>query len=269
MKTVPVFTREKASGRGTRFRQRVVQERRGLVVSGRTLFRRALETQFSEMRRRAVEGQSSVPAALQSAQEVPVPSDAMREALERFFVDAAVRFGPIGLEHLKGMARIPTLTKQEDTFRRRAQEYLDQIGAEKVTQISETTRRDLVTLLQQAIEDGEGIDRAARRISNEIPNITQSRATVISRTEIIPASNQAVDIGAREAGIPLDKEWITAIDGREREAHRAADGSIVDMDEPFTVMGERLRFPGDTSLGATAPNVIQCRCAHAPIPKDR
>lgn len=259
---------DKASQRGQRFRQRVVRERRGLQAASQDRFVRALRSQFGELVRRAVDGQSHPTAALQSAREVPVPTDRIDEELERLYVEAGTRFGEIGLSHLKGVARV-TVTKQEDAFRRRAQEYLDEIGAEKVSQISETTREDLVTILQQAVEDGVGIDRAQRRITDAIPQLTSRRATTIARTEIIPASNAAVDAGAREAGIPLDKEWITAIDGRERRAHRNADGQIVDMDKLFTVMAEKLRWPGDTSQGASAENVINCRCAHAPIPKDR
>jgi hypothetical protein len=32
------------------------------------------------------------------------------------------------------------------------------------------------------------------------------------------------------------------------------------MDEPFVVDGEQLMFPGDTSMGATARNIVNCRC---------
>jgi hypothetical protein len=42
--------------------------------------------------------------------------------------------------------------------------------------------------------------------------------------------------------------------------HQAAN-QTVKIDEPFTVSGEQLRFPGDESLGASLGNVINCRCA--------
>jgi len=38
---------------------------------------------------------------------------------------------------------------------------------------------------------------------------------------------------------------MTAIDGRERPAHRGADGQIVDFKERFLVGGEQLFHPGD------------------------
>jgi len=272
MKSVPFAT--KASDRGERFRRRVVRERRGLIRVGERRFRRALQAQYDAFVRRAVEGRAHTPAALEAAQSLPVPTGAVREDLTRFYMEAATRFGEIGLSHLKGVARV-AVTKQEDAFRRRMQEYLERVGAEKVTQISETTRQDLVQLLQEAIEEGLGIDRTSERISDALSTITRRRATIISRTEIIPASNAAVSAGARETGLALDKEWISAQDNRVRRIprddfdHLDADGQIVDMDEPFIVTGEELMFPGDTSRGASAGNVIQCRCAHAPIPKDR
>lgn len=239
------------------------------------MFRRALQRQFSQLRERAVEGRSSTAAALSAAEDLPVPKSAIREEIERFYAEVGVRVGEMALEHVKRI--VPVLvTKQEDEFRRRANEYLDRIGAEKVTQISETTRDDLVRILQSAVNDGIGIDRAANRITETLPQLTQNRATTIARTEIIPASNQAVDAAARAAETSeLEKEWVSAQDARVRTRpqddfdHLAADGQIVDMNEAFTVSGERLRWPGDTSFGASAGNVINCRCAHAPIPKDR
>jgi uncharacterized protein with gpF-like domain len=40
--------------------------------------------------------------------------------------------------------------------------------------------------------------------------------------------------------------------------HVAADGQIVGMNEPFTVSGEKLMFPGDPA--GSAKNTIMCRC---------
>jgi len=56
------------------------------------------------------------------------------------------------------------------------------------------------------------------------------------------------------------KRWITMQDEKVRAAHAAAHGQTVRVDEPFTVGGERLRHPGDTGLGASLGNVINCRC---------
>lgn len=56
------------------------------------------------------------------------------------------------------------------------------------------------------------------------------------------------------------KRWRTILDGRERDAHNEADGLLVSIGEPFEVGGELLMYPLDTSLGATADNIANCRC---------
>lgn len=58
----------------------------------------------------------------------------------------------------------------------------------------------------------------------------------------------------------LEKEWVTMGDERVRSAHVNADSQLQPIDDFFIVMGQQLRFPGDTSFGATAANVINCRC---------
>ena len=57
------------------------------------------------------------------------------------------------------------------------------------------------------------------------------------------------------------KEWAAILDQVTREAHVIADGQTVPMSDPFVVDGELLRRPGDTSLGASSGNVINCRCS--------
>ena len=64
----------------------------------------------------------------------------------------------------------------------------------------------------------------------------------------------------------FDKEWLTAVDGRERDAHRMANGQKRDPLEPFNVGGELLMLPGDPR--GSASNIINCRCVVAEIPKE-
>ena len=61
------------------------------------------------------------------------------------------------------------------------------------------------------------------------------------------------------------KRWISLMDGRERDWHHEAHldyaNNPIPVDKPFTVGSELLLFPGDTSLGASLKNVVNCRCA--------
>ncbi len=59
----------------------------------------------------------------------------------------------------------------------------------------------------------------------------------------------------------LDKEWVSVADNLVRPAHLAADGQKVPLSQPFIVGGQALMIPGDATLGASAGNVINCRCS--------
>lgn len=59
----------------------------------------------------------------------------------------------------------------------------------------------------------------------------------------------------------IDKSWQTIIDGLERAWHHEANAQKVNSNQPFVVKGQFLMFPGDTTLGATADNIIGCRCS--------
>lgn len=54
--------------------------------------------------------------------------------------------------------------------------------------------------------------------------------------------------------------WDATLDELTRPHHYLADGLTVPIDEPFIIDGEMMMFPGDDSLGATAKNLINCRC---------
>jgi len=129
----------------------------------------------------------------------------------------------------------------------------------RIKRVSEVTLQRIRRVLEQGVSDGLGTEEIARRMeqSNAVNRV---RARVIARTEIISASNAGADLGARSTGLDLNKEWLTSIDGREREAHALANGQKVSMDEDFIVGGEQCKYPGDPRLSAA--NVIQCRCVH-------
>lgn len=56
------------------------------------------------------------------------------------------------------------------------------------------------------------------------------------------------------------KTWKTFGDLKVRPTHKAANGQRVPLDMPFTVGGYEMMFPNDSSLGAPAGEVVNCRC---------
>lgn len=86
---------------------------------------------------------------------------------------------------------------------------------------------------------------------------------VIEVTVLLDATGLIEVKGFQELGT-AEKVWRSQGDSRVRTGdfnHLSADGQRVPADQPFTVSGESLMWPGDTSMGASIGNVINCRCS--------
>jgi len=136
------------------------------------------------------------------------------------------------------------------------------------------TRRDkrFDGIVRRAIADGKpvaqaDIDRMAARYSDRLLAL---RGETIARTETLKALNagrqEALDQLIENPNNDVRAEdvvraWDSAGDGKTRPTHVAADlQDPVPQGQPFIVGGYSLMYPGDTSLGAPAEEVINCRC---------
>lgn len=145
-----------------------------------------------------------------------------------------------------------------------------------ITWLSERSRRNaeliqgvtdeevMMTLWDVVYEGDFTMDQAAEKME-EAYAFTPERARTIARTEILSAGRAGQYYADVQSGMVIGKKWRAADQSRTREGHRKADGQIVAIDEPFLVATgagqlEAMLFPGDTSLGASASNVIMCRC---------
>jgi hypothetical protein len=130
------------------------------------------------------------------------------------------------------------------------------------------TVQNIRTLKQQIAQEatrGIASGKSWLEVANSLSiqryfSISLSDAMRICRTEGNRINQQArLDAGdeAVKAGCDLLKQWDATMDDKTRPWHREADGQIVEWDEDFTVMGEKLKAP---SIGGSAKNVINCRC---------
>ena len=133
-------------------------------------------------------------------------------------------------------------------------------------------RRDkrLDGIVSRAMADGvpvkaSDIDAIAARYSDRL---LQLRGETIARTEAITALRagqlESMMEAHEQAGFTAQesqKVWDDTGDGATRPSHRHADGQKVSIDQPFTVGGYRLMYPGDSRMGAPAEETINCRCA--------
>ncbi len=152
--------------------------------------------------------------------------------------------------------------------------------------IAITTQKDLnksiIETHFEAAKDSEILTREklAKKARLKFDQKARGRLVTISTTETQnPAehakqaeidflgshNSQIRNVNVREA--KKTKQWVAILDKATREAHALADGQIVDIDEPYTVDGQKLMYPGDMDLGATIDNTINCRCASVIIIK--
>lgn len=123
----------------------------------------------------------------------------------------------------------------------------------------------------RAIQTGKPVppETARTAVTRYSARLVRLRGEVIARTEGLPAIRaakheafqQLVDDGRVDV-MDIVRGWSTTEDGRQRDSHDAMNGQEVrGLDMPFTSpSGAQFRWPGDTSLGAPAAEVIACRC---------
>ena len=86
------------------------------------------------------------------------------------------------------------------------------------------------------------------------------RARLIAENESNFIWNDAEFQEAIEDGY-THKTWRAIIDKRTRETHSEVNGTKIPITEPFEVGDSLLMFPTDTSLGAAAGEIVNCRCS--------
>lgn len=134
----------------------------------------------------------------------------------------------------------------------------------KAREITDTSREEIESALNEGVAAGEAKPQLAARITNQYQRWSRVRSRTIAQTEVVAASNLGTHEAARTTvatlNLTLSKVWVAVQDNRTRPWHRAADGQKRGLDEYFLVEGEELQYPGDWAHGASPDNLINCRC---------
>jgi hypothetical protein len=139
--------------------------------------------------------------------------------------------------------------------------------------VNRTTRDFLLSVLNESISKGWGIDETVRALNGS--GFSEMQAARIVRTEVNMASNAGTLAAGETYEFQMQKEWIAVHDNRTRgvdpkdhASHIALDGTIIDFEDLFVDSrnGDRLRSPGDPR--ASAESVINCRCQMSLKPKE-
>ena len=135
----------------------------------------------------------------------------------------------------------------------------------KIVMVTESTKRGVRKAVEVALKEGTSVQRFAKELSY-MPDFSYRRGVLIARTELVSASNAGSVLGAQASGVPTRKVWLSTQDDRVRDTHLAVDGQTVEnLEATFEVPNiegytDKMQYPGDSSLGASPSNTINCRC---------
>ena len=143
-------------------------------------------------------------------------------------------------------------------------QWYNQTSSQKITAIDAATRIRIRADLYTGLQEGTSVQHLARDLRASYM-FSRIRANRIARTEIIAASNSATHFGlsTHTNAKALEREWIATLDARTRSTHQygaGAGGQKRKWGKPYNVGHSELMFPGDTALGASAAEVVNCRC---------
>lgn len=133
------------------------------------------------------------------------------------------------------------------------------IGA-NIVSIKGTLLEDIKKLVSNAVLDAVVLPQIATLIEKTVnqSGFYRWQALRIARTETTSAMNSAMETAGEESNLVMNKLWISAGDGNERETHATLDGSVVAMNGTFD---NGLQYPGDPS--GLPEEIINCRCTFA------
>ena len=118
----------------------------------------------------------------------------------------------------------------------------------------EWVRSAVAYITREAVAEGLGTDEIAKRLRERWSELSRNRAMRIAQTEM----NSAANFGSMQSAITkgmTHKIWITAGDGRVREAHRGVETTPIPIEQAFN---NGLMYPSQP--GGNAAEVINCRC---------
>lgn len=189
---------------------------------------------------------------------------------EEYYEETGLHFANWYFKNYKKFVKKQSADQYQNQWRASFATYGASVAKTNVTLIQGTALKTLIQLTTKLSRDPEwqalGTAEQARILRRQFDGYSKYQAERFIKTETTAISNKAI-LESATTIFPADqlyKEWSTALDGRERASHRAADGQSVPFNQPFIVQGEELMEPGDRR--GSASNVINCRCAAIPVP---
>tara|TARA_R110000824_G_scaffold69136_2_gene178068 strand:+ start:2326 stop:3930 length:1605 start_codon:yes stop_codon:yes gene_type:complete len=150
------------------------------------------------------------------------------------------------------------VTKADRGFQEIYDSFMNTVGGQHITDISTTTRYDIMTVINR--NQDKGVAVISKAITDRMsPKFTRARASTIARTETHSASSFASHEQFKAFNEPtMMKRWVANADERTRPSHYAVSGTEIGIDDTFSVAGKLMKYTGDPAGGAS--EIINCRC---------
>jgi len=137
-----------------------------------------------------------------------------------------------------------------------------------ITGITNDARQSIRNQIQLSMVGDKNIYDTAKIIDRIIGTKDEvgvtAKAVKIARTELgrVNAAGSQLRMEQAKEQVPsMKKQWVTG--NNPRDTHKAADGQVVEVDEPFMVGGYEADYPRDPGL--PAEEVVNCNCIHVPF----
>lgn len=150
----------------------------------------------------------------------------------------------------------------ETVFRLQVLDYINSQTGIHIQYIDEATLKQIQQLMRTSLTVADFQKAIDVYFRADWPN----RSYTIARTESHNAAMASVDYSVRNTNVDREKTKTWRISGSNtRPTHQVMDGVTVPFEDPFKVPTnyggtDTMMFPGDTSHGAGAGNIINCRC---------
>lgn len=150
-------------------------------------------------------------------------------------------------------------------------DFASQDSAELVQQLTTGLRRQLNMTIRTASTGAVPIERVARALGDTLRQADRNQSIfgkVATQTERVlrtetgrlyeGAAAARVDRVVTDSGFTAEVGWIATLDGRERDSHRALNGTWIPYGEKFDVGGYQADGPLDPAL--PPEEAVNCRC---------
>jgi hypothetical protein len=189
--------------------------------------------------------------------------EVVRESLIR-----GIRAGESAEQMARRFRNTVGLTNQQRLAVENYQRNLEQGSAAALQRVLRPTQYDVQ--VERAIDENDVLTptQIQRMVGAYTRNLLQARAEAIANTESLRMVSQGRDAAVRQsmqrAGVGTSrgkKTWLVTSSLEPRDNHLGLVGQTVGIDEPFiSPNGTQFMYPGDTSLGAGASEIVNCKC---------